>query len=50
MDVRTGPQRRLIAEELTLSNDGAGEKTLEVPWTARRSDESILKEINPEYS
>ena len=31
MDVRTGPQRRLIAEELTLSNDGAGEKTLESP-------------------
>ena len=21
-----------------------------VPWTARRSDQSILKEINPEYS
>ena len=26
------------------------EKTLEIPWTARRSDQSILKEINPEYS
>ena len=27
------------------------EKTLErVPWTARRSNQSILKEINPEYS
>ena len=26
------------------------EKTLRVPWTARRSDQSILKEINPEYS
>ena len=27
------------------------EKTLErVPWTARRSSQSILKEINPEYS
>ena len=23
---------------------------LRVPWTARRSDQSILKEINPEYS
>jgi len=23
---------------------------LRVPWTARRSDESILKEITPEYS
>ena len=27
------------------------EKTLErVPWTARRSNQSILKEINTEYS
>ena len=27
------------------------EKTLErVPWTARRSSQSILKEISPEYS
>ena len=26
------------------------EKTLEIPWTARRSNQSILKEINPEYS
>ena len=25
------------------------EKTLEVPWTARRSNQSILKEISPEY-
>ena len=26
------------------------EKTLESPWTARRSNQSILKEISPEYS
>jgi len=26
------------------------EKTLRVPWTARRSSQSILKEISPEYS
>ena len=32
-----------------LSNYGAGED-LRVPWTARRSNQSILKEINPEYS
>ena len=25
-------------------------KTLEIPWTARRSNQSILEEINPEYS
>ena len=32
-----------------LSNYGAGED-LRVPWTARKSNQSILKEINPEYS
>ena len=26
------------------------EKTLGVPWTARRSNQSILKEITPKYS
>ena len=26
------------------------EKTLRVPWTARKSNQSILKEINPEYA
>ena len=26
------------------------QKTLESPWTARRSNQSILKKINPEYS
>ena len=25
-------------------------RLLRVPWTAKRSDQSILKEINPEYS
>ena len=29
---------------------GAGEDFFRVPWTARRSNQSILKEINPEYS
>ena len=32
-----------------LLNCGAGEDS-RVPWTARRSNQSILKEINPEYS
>ena len=26
------------------------EKTFRIPWTARRSIQSILKEIKPEYS
>ena len=29
---------------------GVAERLLRVPWTARRSNQSILKEINPEYS
>ena len=37
-------------EELILLNCGVGEAFLRVPWTARRSNQSILKEINPEYS
>ena len=32
-----------------LLNCGVGED-LKVPWTARRSNQSILKEISPEYS
>ena len=26
------------------------EKTVESPWTARRSNQSLLKDIRPEYS
>ena len=33
-----------------LSNSFAGEDSLRVFWTARRSNQSILKEINPAYS
>ena len=35
---------------MMLSNCGTREKLLRIPWTARRSNQSILKEINPEYS
>ena len=36
--------------ELMLLNCGVGEKLLGVPWTAKRLNQSILKEISPEYS
>ena len=49
MDVKVGPYIRLSAEELMILNCGVGED-LRVPWTARRSNQSILKEIIPEYS
>ena len=48
MDVRVGPWRRLSTEKLMLLNCGVGEDW-RVPWTARRSNQSILKEISPEY-
>ena len=36
-------------QKLMLLNCGTG-KLLRLPWTARRSNQSILKEISPEYS
>ena len=38
----------LSAEELTLL--WCWRRLLRIPWTARRSSQSILKEISPEYS
>ena len=38
----------MSAKELMLLTCGVGED-LRVPWTARRSNQSILKEISPEY-
>ena len=50
MDVRVGEWRKLSTEELMLFNCGVGEDSLRVPWTARRSNQSILKEISPGIS
>ena len=49
MDVRVGLQRKLSTKELMLLNCGVWRRLLRVPWTARRSNQSILKEISPEY-
>ena len=49
MDVRVGLQRKLSAEELMLLTCGVGQDS-RVPSTVRRSNQSILKEISPEYS
>ena len=38
----------MSAKELVILNCGAGED-LRVPWTAMRSNQSILKEISPEH-
>ena len=56
---RDWTQVSCIAEELMLLNCGVGEdsfffffwrRLLRVPWTTRRSNQSILKEISPECS
>ena len=47
-DVRVGPLRKLNTKELILLNC-AGDDSW-VPWTIRRSNQSILKEISLKYS
>ena len=43
--IKKAEHRRIDAFELWCWG-----RLLRVPWTARRSNQSILKEINPEYS
>ena len=43
--IKKAEHRRMDAFELWCWR-----RLLRVPWTARRSNQSILKEINPEYS
>ena len=43
--IKKAERRRIDAFELWCWR-----RLLRVPWTARRSNQSILKEINPEYS
>ena len=49
MDVRVRPYRRLSAQELMFSN-WCWRRLLRIPWTARNSNQSILKELDSEYS
>ena len=49
MDVRVGPSRKLSTETDAFEL-WCWRRLLRVPWTARRSNQAILKEINPEYS
>ena len=50
MDVRTGPLRKLECQRIDVSELWCLGRLLRVPWTARRSNQSILKEINSDYS
>ena len=43
--IKKAEHQRIVAFELW-----SWRRLLQVPWTSRRSNQSILKEINPEYS
>ena len=49
MDVRVGPEK---AKHQRIDSFALWywRRLLRVPWIGRRSNQSILKEINPEYS
>ena len=50
MDVRAEPLKRAKRQRIDTFKLWYWSRLLRVPWTARRSNQSILKEINPEYS
>ena len=47
MDVRVGLFRKLSARKIDAFELWYWRRLLRVPWTARRSNQSILKEISP---
>ena len=49
MDVRVGPERK-THQKIDVFELWCWRRLLRVPWTARRSNQSIIKEMNPEYS
>ena len=42
--------KKTEGQKIDTLNCDVGERLLRVPWTARKSNQSILKEINPKYS
>ena len=42
--------KKAVHQRIDASELWCWKRLLRVPWTARRSNQSILKEINPEYS
>ena len=47
MDVRVGLWRKLSAQRIYAFELWCWRRLLRVPWTSRRSNQSILKEISP---
>ena len=50
MEVRVGPWKKAEHQRMYAFELRCCRWLLRVPWTARISNQSILKEINPEYS
>ena len=51
MDMRVGLERKKAEHQrIDVFELWCWRRLLRVPWTARRSNQSILKEISPEYS
>ena len=48
--MRVGPQRKLTTKKADAFELWCWRRLLRVPWTARRSKQSIVKEVSPEYS
>ena len=50
MDVKVGPIKKTKCQRTDAFELWCWKRLLRVPWTAKRSNQSILKEISPEYS
>ena len=50
MDVRVGTVKKAERRRIDAFEMWCWRRLLKVPWTARRSNQSILKEISPEIS
>ena len=50
MDMRVGPLKKAESQKTDAFKLWCWRRFLRAPWTARRSNQSILKEIKPEYS
>ena len=50
MDIRVGTIKKAEHQRIDTFELRCWKRLLRVPWTARGSNQSILKEISPEYS
>ena len=50
MDVKSWTIKKVAHQRIDAFELWCWRRLLRVPWTARRSNQSVLKEISPEYS